>query len=475
MKRLLNILVFFCLPSMAFAQEETRVVDSLLSVVDTQEGREKVKTMIELTWEFYDVSYDDCLDWGEKAIMEAREQGFVDMEAKSNYVLGLQYAYHGDLDLAKEYLQKSYQQYIAINDTENAFESLWDIATYELTLGNMDTAYSVYEKALSIAEDDYYYARACIYSNMGLIWQNKDQKDKAFKYYYRAKQLFDYLDDKLMSSRRGYDIANICLEQGRAKEAKTIFIKILSILEECEDNYYSIIVCKGISDIYANDIINFDSSFYYLEKAIRISERPAQNKEREVLIEQEKSSILVRMGNLLIYQKNYEGAIEKYNEAIQIAVDQNYIYGQMEVFVGLIQLYSQLGQASKSLHYYERYAELEKTSGITLMRPSLRKYLAMDYARLGRFDDLYVIISEFEEENTALIRENADIYSQLQQLKDETADLLSDRESQSAQIQTFQTQRNHYRLAFFGLLAIVLSASVLFVLYKIVRKKRSKV
>ena len=76
MKRLINILVFCCLTLPALAQEETSVVDSLLNVLPTQEGRDKVLTMIELTWEFYDVSYDDCIDWGEKAIKEAQNQGF---------------------------------------------------------------------------------------------------------------------------------------------------------------------------------------------------------------------------------------------------------------------------------------------------------------------------------------------------------------------------------------------------------------
>ena len=53
MKRWLNILVFIVFSVSAFAQVDTRVVDSLQEVLATQEGREKVKTMLELTWDFY--------------------------------------------------------------------------------------------------------------------------------------------------------------------------------------------------------------------------------------------------------------------------------------------------------------------------------------------------------------------------------------------------------------------------------------
>ena len=474
MKRLLSILLFCCLALTVVAQDETRVVDSLLNVLEQQQGRDKVLTMIELTWEFYDVSYDDCIDWGEKAIKEAQEQGFADLEAKANYVTGLQFAYHGDLDLAKEYLYKSYYQYKALNDTENAFESLWDIATYELTLGNMDTSLKVYEDALAIADEDYYYARACIFSNIGMIWNNKGKHHLAYRYLVQAKQLFEYIENEKMAIRTDFEIASINTERGLFKEAKEVFQRTLPKLVEYEDYYYVVVACKKIGDLYSNEIINYDSALYYYHKAIEFAQIPISNKEDETMVGKETSSVMVGIANVLVRQNDLTAAVNKYNEALQWAEEQNYPFGQMEACFGLVELYSLMGQASKSLQYYERYAELEKASGITLMRPSLRKHLAMDYARLLHFDDLYAVTSEFENENASLIRENADIYDNLQQLSDEVSDLIADHDSQNNQIQSLQTERNHYRLAFFGLLAIVLFMVVLFVAYKIVRKNRSK-
>ena len=99
----------------------------------------------------------------------------------------------------------------------------------------------------------------------------------------------------------------------------------------------------------------------------------------------------------------------------------------------------------------------------------------MNYARLGKFDEMESELKDFKEEYEALQRENNDLYDQLSTLQDETQGLLSQYDSQNGQIQTLQSQRNHYRLAFFGLLAIVLFTLVLLVAYKIVRKKRTKV
>ena len=99
----------------------------------------------------------------------------------------------------------------------------------------------------------------------------------------------------------------------------------------------------------------------------------------------------------------------------------------------------------------------------------------MNYARLGKFDEMESELKDFKEEYEALQRENNDLYDQLSTLQDNTQGLLQQYESQNDQIQTLQSQRNHYRLAFFGLLAIALAVLVLLVAYKIVRKKRTKV
>jgi len=474
MKRLLIIALFAVCSTWCFAQDDTRIVDSLRSVVINQEGREKVNTMIELTWEFYEVSYDDCLDWGEKAIKEAQQQGFTDLEARANYVLGLQYAYHGDLDLAKQYLKESYDKYLALSDIENAFESLWDIATYELTLGNMDSAYCVYEKALSIAEEDFHYARACIYSNMALIWQNKGQQETALQYLNKAKQLFALLDDELMSSKMDFQIAIINLEHGKVNEAKSVLSKVLSVFENYEEYYYAMGVCKGLGDVFSYNNVNYDSSSYYLNKALDFSEKLINDKESLVLIEQEKASVIVRIANLLLRQKEYSAALEKYLEALQLAEIQQYVYGQLEALKGLVMLYGQLGQAELSIQYYQRFSEIEEKSGIVALRSSILKYLVIDYARLGRFDEMVVELDALDEQKQGLQRENNDLYDQLGTLQGDYAGLLTQYESQNEQIEALQSQRNHYRLAFFGILAIALFALALFVAYKIVRKNRAK-
>lgn len=475
MKRLLNILVFFVLPFVAMAQLDTRVVDSLEAVLPNQEGRDKVLTMIELTWEFYDVSYDDCLDWGEQAIQEAHNQGLADLEAKANYVLGIQYAYHGDLDLAKYYLQQSYTRFSELGDTKNAFEALWNLATYEFALGSIDTAYQVYEKAEVLAKRlNDTSALAYVLSNMGTIWYKRNDLDQSLKYNREAKKLFESVGDDHRACRMESNIAVVYMERDLVEEARKIYWKVYPRFEEHGDNYYAFLAYKNLGTIYENSIIDYDSAIYYLQKAIACGGKPRPYMENEVFLSKEKSTAYVELGNIMAKRGEWEEAIATYKEALALAESNGYYSGQMEACVGLVKVYSQLGQAANSMGYYQRYSEMEKASGITHMRPSLTKSLVADYARLGRFDEMDAALDDFEERQAALSRELADLYERNFDLENMASDLLEHSDSQNKQLGQLQSQRNQYRLAFFGLLAIVLFALTLLAAYKIVRKNRAK-
>ena len=58
MKRFLSIVSFLLLVLATYGQEEMRVVDSLESAIAQQEGRERVKTMMELSKAFFDFSFE---------------------------------------------------------------------------------------------------------------------------------------------------------------------------------------------------------------------------------------------------------------------------------------------------------------------------------------------------------------------------------------------------------------------------------
>ena len=483
------ILSFAVFSTWAFGQDDTLVIDSLLDVLPSQEGREKVKTMLELTWDFFDVSFDDCIMWGEKAITEAQSLNQLDLEAEANYTLGVQYAQHSDLDLAKQYLYLAYSQYIKIDDsdyirefgwdfssTKFAFLSLWNIATYELTLGNIDTAFFVYQKALPIAEQmGDTIACAQVNDNLAFIQYQRNDFEGAIKAYETSRKIYVLLDDSLAVAHTNLNLAIILNECKKTKEARKLFAEVIPQLEAFQKIDMMLTAYKNYGMLFARDLINYDSASYYFEKALACLESESLSRADRQTMAYSKVDLLVEMGNVAVNCHDEVTAKSHFENAFSLAEENKYHLGMMQSALSLGQLYASQGKATISMHYLEIYAKEAKQSGITMMEYAVKKPLILDYARLGRFDEMASELDAFDEYRQALQRENYDLYDHISSLQDETQGLLQQYESQNEQIQTLQSQRNQYRLAFFGFLAIALFFIALLIVYKFVRKKRAKV
>ena len=476
MKRLFHILVFFCFSLTAFAQEETRAIDSLENIMQYQEGREKVLTMMELSRAFFDFSFDDCIDWSEKAIQLAHVTNDVELDGDANFAFGIHYGYHSDLDLAQIYLKRSLDLYQQSRNEDKAFESLWNLAYFELLLGNMDTAYVAFQKVFSVAEQRHD-SLACAQANdnLAVIQYNRKDFDGAIKAFERSRDFYASLNDSLAMTQAELNLAIIFGECGRIMEARRKFLEVIPKLEVFHDVFLLLTAYKNYGILYERDFNNHDSASYYFEKALACVESETLSRADRQTMDNMKADLLVEMGNVAV--SRYDGllATDYFKDAFALAEKNKYHFGMMQAALSLGQLYAYQGEARLSLYYLEIYAEEERKSGITMMESTAKKPLILDYARLGRFDEMKVELDALDEQRQTLQRKNNDLYDQLSTLQDEMQDLRRQHESQNNVIQTLQTQRNHYRLAFFGLLVIVLSMLVFFIAYKIIRKKRAKV
>lgn len=473
MKRFVAILILVFTASLAYAQDEMRAIDSLESVIAKQEGEEKVRTMLKLVEAFYDVSFDDCVNWGEKAILLSRELDSKGLEAEAVFELGMQYGYHNDLDLAQYYLKQSFALYEQAGDDAKAFDVLWYAAYFDLMLGNMDTALCLYEKALTVAESQNdILGMAKVNSNKAIIHYQKQEYSQAEVAFNKAREGFAIVNDTFSVARMDANLANLYMEWGKMNKAKKLFKKTLAYFE-AEENYEILsLVYKNYGQLYVKYMSDFDSAYYYYEKAYRML--GCLEEDGIAVPVSNKVDVLVEMGNVHYKNGKPNEALELFHEAYKMAEDNSYNSGQMMACLGLASAYSQLAQPTKSQFYIEKFFELESKTGITLAHSVMRYPLIVNYARLGRFEDMESEINNLKDDFNAALNENADLYEQNGVLAEEVQDLLQKYESQNNQIQDLQSQRNHYRLAFFGLLALALFTITVLIAYKIVRKNRAK-
>lgn len=467
-------MVFLCLASVAFAQEETRIVDSLLSVLPGQEGREKVKTMIELTWEFYEVSYDDCIDWGEKAIAEAQVLGYSDLEADATYALGMQYGYHNDLDLAQLYLKKAFDIHKSVGNEKRAFEDLWNQAYFEQVLGSIDSSFVIYEDVLSFAEQrGDTFAMANTYANMAIIRYQTDDFESSEKCFKKCRSLYMRLDVPLEVAKANANLANLYMEWGKYPESRAMYREAISQLEELEAYGLLVFAYKNYGILFEKERFESDSVSYYFDKALQCIEVLSQEDNQDIIVVE--ADLLLEYGHLNYMLEDYKGAISKFGEVLLMSEGVGYLTGQMNACMNLAFVYSQINALEKSKYYLDRFLELESMVGTTLTHSKNRLPLMISYARLGRYEELEYELDHFNEEYQGLVRQIVDLEQRNEELENYASDLLSQYESQNNQIETLQSQRNHYRMAFYGLLCLCIAAVVLYIAYKIVRKNRPKI
>ena len=468
MKRLINIWFFLCLSLMTFAQEEMWVIDSLESAMAKQEGREKVETMMELSKAFFDFSFDDCINWGEKAIVEAIQFHDEELLAKAYWKIGLHYLYHYELDLAHEQLDKAYKILRNKGDSELLMRVLNFKGGVELFIGDMDSALITLQYNQQVSEnlgDELNYAD--VLNNLAYIHFQQNNIDKAMECFQDARQRYVQGNDSLSIAQCDNNISNIYVQWQQYDEALALLEQAIPVFEQNGDDASLAHAYQNVGTIYSTGLVNLDSALVYLRKSIVCAEMVG---DQMTLVEDE-----IELANVLKLLNRNAEAINLYQSALHSSEKMGYLNGMLGAYKNLGIYYNEAGDFTTSAIYLKRCMDLASEKGNQLYVNSIRPYLIADYAHMGYFVEMKKELGLYTDNYENILNESNVLDEELAHLRENAADLFQQYESQNNQIQTLQTQRNHYRMAFFGLLTVALFIVVLPITYKIVRKKRAKI
>lgn len=468
MKRWLFIVSLFAFTISAFAQDEMRTIDSLESVMVKQEGREKVETMIELSRTFVDFSFDDCINWGEKAIKEAKRLQDEELMAKAFWKIGLRYLHHYEFDLAHDQFVTA----LKILEGQKDSELLVDVLNYkgyvELFMGEIDSALVTIQRNLQVSEsfgDELNCAD--LVNNLAYIHFQQDNIDKAMECFQDARQRYEHVQDTLSVAQCDNNISNIYVQWQQYDEALTLLQKAIPVFEQNEDEASLAHAYQNLGTIYATGNVNLDSALVYLRKSITCAEMVG---DQVTLVEDE-----IELANVLKLLNRNSEAIGLYQSALHSSETMGFLNGMLGAYKNLGIYYNETGDFTTSAIYLKRCMDLASEKGNQLFVNSVRPYLIADYAHMGHFAEMKKELGLFTDDYESILNESSLLDEELAQLRDNAEGLLQQYESQNNQIPILQKQRNHYRLAFFGLLTIVLAVLVFLAAYKFVRKKQTKV
>ena len=469
MKRLINILVFISIASNCIAQnEEMRVIDSMRNVMAKQEGVQRVETMTELAQALFNVSYDDCILLGEKAVIEAEKLKDEDLLSWTHWKLGNSYMNHYDFDLAYEHFEKALELLEGEEDSEWRMYALDYKGRVELLMGNLDLALQTFQRDLSVSEklgDELNCGD--VLNNLAYIYFQQNNIDKAMECFQDARQRYVQGNDSLSIAQCDNNISNIYVQWQQYDEALALLEKAIPVFEQNGDDASLAHAYQNVGTIYSTGLVNLDSALVYLRKSIVCAEMVG---DQMTLVEDE-----IELANVLKLLNRNGEAINLYQSALHSSEKMGYLNGMLSAYKNLGIYYNEAGDFTTSAIYLKRCMDLASEKGNQLYVNSIRPYLIADYAHMGHFVEMKKELGLYTDNYESILNESNVLDEELAHLRENAADLFQQYESQNNQIQTLQTQRNHYRMAFFGLLTVALFIVVLPITYKIVRKKRAKI
>lgn len=467
MKRLMLIIALVFGSSWCFAQDEMRVVDSLESILPRQEGRQKVETMIELSKAFFGFSFDDCINWGEKAIEEARKMNDNQLVAIAYGEIGIHYLNQYELDLSKESFEYAEALLADGNDSILLKDVLNYLGRVELFMGDLDLALSTFERNLVISER---LGRglncADLINNMAYIYFQQGDLDHSLDCFNDARLRYERLNDTLSAAQCDNNISNIYVERQQFDEALALLRRAIPVFGQYEDEASLAHAYQNLGTVFATGHVNYDSAMYYIRKSIVC----AENVGDEITLVEDQ----IELANVLKRLGMEKDAVSLYQSALHTSELLGYKNGILDAYRHLGVHYNETGDFTTSAIYLKRCMDLANEKGNYLYVNSVRPYLIADYAHLRQFVEMRRELELYSENYENMLSESVALDEELARLNENAESLLLLHDAQSAQIESLQSQRDHYRLAFFGLLAIALFIVVLFVAYKIVRKNRTK-
>nr|NQU91624.1 tetratricopeptide repeat protein [Bacteroidota bacterium] len=247
------------------------------------------------------------------------ELGNTKRVANANANIGMLFYKQGDFDAALEHLVDAVKQFEALGDITRSSSCYITIGSIHSAIGNHDKALEYQEKALNAAKEIGNAVMASIcYSNIGNIYSDEKQYDKALEYYMESLEIAEEL-------------------------------KITRIISS---NY------NVIGTVYQN-MNNWDKALEYINKSLRIN--------REQGSKEGISRNLRNMADLYInkagkdtstesQRKEYlQKAINYGHEALDIALEINWLAGIQDASGVLYIAYKEAGNAAKALENAELF------------------------------------------------------------------------------------------------------------------------
>lgn len=287
-------------------------IDSLQKVLPATSGKEKVNTLISLSYKHQEKDLNKSVAYANDAIKEAEKLKDSVLLAECITTLGIAYDYAGSYDTAMQQLIRALEIYEIINNDDGKAHVLNNIGSVFFYQRNFEKATQYWEQAIAIKrKNNNPKEYAGTLNNLAVAYVRMQKYDEASSYYEQVIAIYSELKN-YKNLAAAYNNMGILLHKknGNGKESEAYYLKALSI-------YDSLNLPLG------------------------------------------KSETLLNLGAVYYEQNLHEKAINNFLESLKISTEIGAAAHKKQAYANLSETYETKGDFANALKYYKLHYELK--------------------------------------------------------------------------------------------------------------------
>ncbi|NOQ24538.1 MAG: tetratricopeptide repeat protein [Bacteroidales bacterium] len=264
-KRIKLLLTFFFIITSVIASASITKIDSLLNILENNDGIKRMDILHQITDEYMNSSYEDAIKYANELLSLAEEKEHLKYIDLASSYLGEAYFYLDEIEKSIEF----FELFLEINKKQNdidgigsAYNNLGIVYRY---IEKHETAIQYYLESLSIKEKLKDSAGiSSTQNNIGVLYFHMQNYNKALDFYTRSYELEEKLNNKSGIATSLLNIGEIHSYLNNYNEALSCFNRSINICEKIDDKNTLEGNYKCLFEMYKRKI-DFQKALYYNE------------------------------------------------------------------------------------------------------------------------------------------------------------------------------------------------------------------
>jgi len=456
MKKTIRLLLFMLLTCAGVsAQPSQAKIDSLIRILSTQSGQERVLTLIQLSEAYRESSAEKTYETADSASRYADEAGLNNMQGTILLSIGKSATILGDYPMALDYLGKAVKAFEKSENFKGLINSNISIANVYKNMAEYTEADKFYIKAIHLAQENSLVSHeAASELNRGNMFFAIGDYTRAMESYQATKKNYESLND---SGRLASSLSNIGLiywQWNKNDLALEMLLRSKDIFEE-KKNYVELgKIYNNIGRLYHQDFHDTTKALEYYQKSLKIREEIGNQLGMAV--------VLANIGSIYGDSQQYEKAFEYFYRSLSISRMIGYKEGiLLGTFYSGIE-YQNKKDYEKSNILMDSAYNMSKRYGINNYLPMINEAKLNNYAALGQYPEFLAEFKEYQARHESLKSEVDELrFSELEARNEaeRTKKTLEKIESENRQYQHQMISRNSL-IGFLLLIIFALTVAV---------------